>query len=73
MLFLLFLREVACDMLEFTQIADNTLKYFEFLAYLILGFVLLQLIVFIGYMVSILSVNDNNGEETRPIVHPIRK
>ena len=71
MLFLLFPRDVACDMSEFRQIADNTLKYFEFLAYLILGFVLLQLIVFVGYMVSVLSVNDSE-EEMRPIVHPIR-
>ena len=69
MIFSLLVRDVMADMSEFNGNLFHVYKYFEFLAYFILAFVVLQLILFIIFLVSILS----ETTEKRPqgdIVHP---
>ena len=55
MIFSLLVRDVMADMSEFNGNLFHVYKYFEFLAYFILAFVVLQLILFIIFLVSILS------------------
>ena len=69
MISLILFREVAADMSELNGSLFNVYKYFEFLAYFILAFVVLQLILFILFIASLLS--ENTREAPRgDIVHP---
>ncbi len=70
MLPLLLVRAVAADMSEFNGNVYHLYKYFEFLAYFILAFVVLQLILYVVFLVSILS--EKPPELPRgDIVHPV--
>ena len=70
MLTFLLVRGVAADLSEFNGNVYHLYKYFEFLAYFILAFVVLQLILYVVFLVSILS--DKPPELPRgDIVHPV--
>ena len=72
MLAFLLLKTVFCDMSDSSGPLFHVYKYFEFLAYFILAFVVLQLILFIIFIASLLS--DSHREQPHgDIVHPIEK
>ena len=57
MILFLFIETIFGDMTEFQEPIFHVYKYFEFLAYFILAFEVLQLILFILFIASILSEN----------------
>ena len=67
----LFLRGVFADMSEYHESLYHVFKYFEFLAYFILAFVIIQLISFIIFLASLVS--EPQQQPQGDVVHPIEK